>query len=141
HIRLVGALPDRADVRRVEVAELRVVDGSHGAGGYDEMSGVRRPFCRGMDTKKWTVAVAATAVLGGCAAQPAAKTTSVAPAAAPAPQPASAPQAATPAEALVDHAGDSIETAIAVPADAANGGWNFTNDWIFDRIGKFRRTG
>jgi hypothetical protein len=41
----------------------------------------------------------------------------------------------------VDHAGDSIETAIAVPADAPNGGWDFTNEWIFNRIGKFRRRG
>jgi hypothetical protein len=78
------------------------------------------------------VAMGATAILGGCAAQPA-----PAPAVALAP----VPPAATPASALVDHAGDSIETAVAVPADAPNGGWNFTNDWIFDRIGKFRRTG
>jgi hypothetical protein len=86
--------------------------------------------------------MAATAMLGGCATQPATTTTSAAPVPVPAPAaPAPAPQLATPAEALVDHAGDSIETAIAVPADAANGGWNFTNDWIFDRIGKFRRTG
>jgi len=94
------------------------------------MSGARRPFCRGMDTKRWAVAVAATAILGGCATKPA---------------PASAPppviQPAVPASALVDHAGDSIETAVAVPADAPNGGWTFTNDWIFDRIGKFRRIG
>jgi hypothetical protein len=81
------------------------------------------------------VAMGATAILGGCASKPAVKTTSLAPAPAPAAQPA------TPAAALVDHAGDSIETAIEVPADAPNGGWNFTNDWIFDRIGKFRRTG
>ena len=85
-----------------------------------------------MDTKRWIATVAAAAVLGGCATQPA-------PAPAPAPQPVAQP--VTPAAALVDHAGDSIETAVAVPADAANGGWNFTNDWIFDRIGKFRRTG
>lgn len=88
-----------------------------------------------MDTKKWMVTVAATAILGGCATKP-----QPAPVAAPAPAPAPAP-AVTPAAALVDHAGDSIETAITVPADAPNGGLNFTNDWIFDRIGKFRRTG
>lgn len=84
-----------------------------------------------MDTKRWMVAVAATSILGGCATQPAT----------PAPAPVPVPQPATPAAALVDHTGDSIETAVTVPADAANGGWNFTNDWIFDRIGKFRRTG
>ncbi|HEX7192204.1 MAG TPA: hypothetical protein VF381_11615 [Thermoanaerobaculia bacterium] len=87
-----------------------------------------------MDTKSRVVVLAAAAILGGCAAKPASV-----PAPAPAPQPATQP--ATPAAALVDHAGDSIETAVTVPADAANGGWNFTNDWIFDRIGKFRRTG
>jgi hypothetical protein len=87
-----------------------------------------------MDTKTWMVTLAAATVLGGCATKPATSTGKIAGA-----TPAVAP--ATPASALVDHAGDSIETAITVPADAANGGWNFTSDWIFDRIGKFRRTG
>src|ERR1700756_5251234 len=84
-----------------------------------------------MNMKRWTVAIAATAVLGGCATKPAT----------PPPAPVPVPPPATPAAALVDHTGDSIETAVTVPADAANGGWNFANDWIFDRIGKFRRTG
>ena len=42
---------------------------------------------------------------------------------------------------MVDHAGDSMDTAIAVPADAPNEGYDFMNNWIWQRIGKFRRTG
>ncbi|HEY2093434.1 MAG TPA: hypothetical protein VGJ81_16275 [Thermoanaerobaculia bacterium] len=84
-----------------------------------------------MDTKRWMVAVAATAVLGGCATtQPSTKTPTVAPA-----------PVETPASALVDHAGDSIETAIAVPADAPEEGFRFQNDWIYDHFGTFRRLG
>ena len=60
------------------------------------------------------------------------------PADAPAPAPAPPPVSA---EELVDHAGDSPETAIAVPADAPDGGVEFENEWIFDRYGKFRRSG
>jgi hypothetical protein len=45
-----------------------------------------------------------------------------------------------PASALVDRSGDSVETAVAVPADAPNGGINFENQWLFDRFGRFRRT-
>jgi hypothetical protein len=40
---------------------------------------------------------------------------------------------------LVDHAGDSLETAINVPADAPNDGIDFENNWMFDRFGRFRR--
>jgi hypothetical protein len=40
---------------------------------------------------------------------------------------------------LVDHAGDSVETAVAVPADAPKDGFDFENEWIYDRIGRFRR--
>jgi hypothetical protein len=58
-------------------------------------------------------------ILAGCAAQPAPK--------------------ATPAAALVDRAGDSVETAVAVPADAPNEGIDFENNWIYDRYGRFRR--
>jgi hypothetical protein len=47
----------------------------------------------------------------------------------------------TAAEDLVDHAGDSVETAISVPADAPDGGVEFENHWIFDRYGRFRRNG
>jgi hypothetical protein len=43
------------------------------------------------------------------------------------------------AQDLVDHAGDSVETAVAVPADAPKDGFDFENEWIFDRIGRFRR--
>jgi hypothetical protein len=49
--------------------------------------------------------------------------------------------AAVSAEALVDHSGDSLMTAIAVPADAPDAGVDFQNNWIFDRYGRFRRTG
>jgi hypothetical protein len=45
------------------------------------------------------------------------------------------------AEELVDHSGDSTTTAIAVPADAPNGGVDFQNNWIYDRYGRFRRAG
>lgn len=75
--------------------------------------------------------MAASAVLGGCTTKPAT----------PAPAPVPPPQPATPASALVDHTGDSIETAVTVPADAPNEGWDFMNNWIFDRVGKFRRRG
>lgn len=54
--------------------------------------------------------------------------------------PAPAP-VAVPAEALADRSGDSAETAIAVPADAPNGGVDFENDWIFRQYGRFRRSG
>jgi hypothetical protein len=66
------------------------------------------------------------------------------PAPAPAPAPASVPTPApapTPAEDLVDHAGDSLITAISVPEDAPDGGVLFQNQWIFDRYGRFRRVG
>jgi hypothetical protein len=68
---------------------------------------------------------------------------------APKPQPApvaapvtTAPKpAAVSAETLVDHTGDSPETAVVVPTDAPNEGIDFQNNWIFDRYGRFRRTG
>ncbi|HYS52146.1 MAG TPA: hypothetical protein VER58_00095 [Thermoanaerobaculia bacterium] len=43
------------------------------------------------------------------------------------------------ASALVDRLGDFMETAVAVPADAPNGGLDFENDWLLARFGKFRR--
>lgn len=46
--------------------------------------------------------------------------------------------AAQPASALVDHEGDSTDTAVVVPKDAPDEA-RFENDWIFDRIGRFRR--
>jgi hypothetical protein len=55
--------------------------------------------------------------------------------------PVSAPPAAVSAAALVDHTGDSPETAVTVPADAPNEGIDFQNNWIFDRYGRFRRQG
>ncbi len=51
------------------------------------------------------------------------------------------PPAAVSAAALVDHTGDSPETAVTVPADAPNEGIDFQNNWIFDRYGRFRRAG
>jgi hypothetical protein len=68
---------------------------------------------------------------------------------APKPQPAPvvAPVAVAPkpaavaAAALVDHSGDSPETAVVVPTDAPNEGIDFQNNWIFDRYGRFRRAG
>jgi hypothetical protein len=66
----------------------------------------------------------------------------------PQPAPVAAPEAtvapkpaATPAAALVDHTGDSPETAVVVPTDAPNEGIDFQNRWIFDRYGRFRRAG
>jgi hypothetical protein len=55
-----------------------------------------------------------------------------------APQPQPAPKE-TVAATLVDHAGDSVETAIPLPADAPEEGVRWENDWIFDRVGRFRR--
>src|SRR3954471_23469815 len=64
----------------------------------------------------------------------------------PQPAPAAVPvavpaPAAKSAAALVDHTGDSPETAVMVPADAPNEGIDFQNNWIFDRYGRFRRAG
>jgi hypothetical protein len=55
--------------------------------------------------------------------------------------PVAAPTAAVTAAALVDHTGDSPETAVTVPADAPNEGIDFQNNWIYDRYGRFRRQG
>ena len=94
-----------------------------------------------MRAKRWTVAVAATAILGGCATK--------APVTAKAPQPILQPAPAaiqdvpkeTPAAALEDHAGDSTQTAVEVPAAAPQEGVPFQNEWIFRRYGRFRRLG
>jgi hypothetical protein len=45
------------------------------------------------------------------------------------------------AQALQDHGGDSVETAVAVPAEASDEGLKFENEWIFSRYGRFRRVG
>jgi len=73
-------------------------------------------------------ALAAIAVMSACAAPPA-----------PAPRPEAAAPAPRAAADLVDHEGDSTETAVIVPADAPGEGVRFENDWIYDRIGRFRR--
>jgi hypothetical protein len=63
----------------------------------------------------------------------------------PAPAPVAAPPAPAPApvsaETMVDHSGDSVQTAISVPADAPDGGIEFENRWIFQQYGRFRRSG
>lgn len=79
---------------------------------------------------KRSLLLASAVLVIGCASSPATP-----PAAAP---PSPAP---VPATALEDHAGDSTETAIEVPADSADGGVKFENEWIFDRYGRFRRRG
>lgn len=71
--------------------------------------------------------IVAALVLAACA-QPA-----------PPPAPVAAPVLPTAAAALVDHEGDSTETAVHVPADAPNEGIDFENNWMFDRYGRFRR--
>lgn len=73
-------------------------------------------------------------VLAACVSQ----TPSPTPAVAPAPAaPAAQPQPST--DAAPDQFGDSPASAVPVPADAAEGGVPFENDWIYDRIGRFRR--
>jgi hypothetical protein len=52
--------------------------------------------------------------------------------------PASAPPHEVSASDLVDHTGDSIETAVSVPIDVPNEGVDFQKKWIFDRFGRFR---
>jgi hypothetical protein len=74
------------------------------------------------------IAVASTA----CASKPPAPTPV---------KPVIASPAATSAASLVDHTGDSPETAVMVPADAPNEGIDFQNNWIYDRYGRFRRAG
>jgi lipoprotein-anchoring transpeptidase ErfK/SrfK len=70
------------------------------------------------------------------------------PKASPVPAPAStvttpvvAPPAAISATALADREGDSPQTAVTVPANAPNEGIDFQNTWIYDRYGRFRRSG
>ena len=43
------------------------------------------------------------------------------------------------AAAMADVAGQSVDAAVTVPADARNGGVDFENNWMFDRFGRFRR--
>src|SRR5438132_13894549 len=50
-----------------------------------------------------------------------------------------APPKEVSASSLVDRSGDSMETAVTIPADAPNGGVDFENDWLLARFGKFRR--
>ncbi len=59
------------------------------------------------------------------------------------PAPAVKPQPPAPvsATAIEDHAGESTDSAISLPADAPDGGVQFENDWIYDRYGRFRRRG
>ena len=73
--------------------------------------------------------LAAALVVAGCAARKAP----------PAPQPGPVPAPHATAASLVDREGDSPDTAVHVPADAANEGIDFENNWIYDRFGRFRR--
>ena len=79
------------------------------------------------------VVLAAALVVAGCAARKAP------PAPQPGPVPAPKVAAAADAAAMVDHLGDSPDTAVRVPADAPNDGIDFQNNWIYDRYGRFRR--
>jgi hypothetical protein len=83
-----------------------------------------------------TIAAIALAFLSNACAPKPQSTPVAAPVAAAEPKPA-----AVSAEALVDHTGDSPETAVTVPTDAPNEGIDFQNNWIFDRYGRFRRAG
>jgi len=78
--------------------------------------------------------VLATLFAAACATKPA-----PAPQSAP-PPPLPAPKAVSAAE-LQDLAGQSLETAVEVPADAPNDGYDWENEWIYNRYGRFRRTG
>jgi len=78
--------------------------------------------------------VLATLFTAACATKPA-----PAPQSAP-PPPLPAPKAVSAAE-LQDLAGQSLETAVEVPADAPNDGYDWENEWIYNRYGRFRRTG
>jgi hypothetical protein len=81
-------------------------------------------------------------MLVSCASRPAGPVTNPSQAAA-----TQAPAMAAPAPAgrvvsaaeLVDHTGDSIETAVGVPVDVPNEGVDFQNNWIYDHFGRFRR--
>jgi len=85
--------------------------------------------------RRQLILLAAVIVAAGCVARKAP----------PAPQPgpvrSSVPigSASASAASLVDHEGDSPETAVHVPADAPNDGIDFQNNWIYDRYGRFRR--
>jgi hypothetical protein len=83
-----------------------------------------------------------SATAAACAMKPQpAPAASPVPVTSPAPSPAPAPVAVVSADALVDHTGDSPETAVVVPTDAPNEGIDFQNNWIYDRYGRFRREG
>jgi hypothetical protein len=70
---------------------------------------------------------------------------STAPKRAPAAAPENPAVVSTPAPAeasdLVDHWGDSVTAAVAVPADEPNGGVIWEMNWIFAQYGRFRKTG
>jgi hypothetical protein len=90
-----------------------------------------------------TLALAITVALTtvGCATSPTTKPVP-APAGPATAAPVATPPATTPHEVsaseLVDHLGDSIETAVPVPIDAPSEGVDFQKHWIFDHFGRFR---
>ena len=71
------------------------------------------------------------AIAAGCSSAPPPRVTTTA-------TPAPATEVRTAAD-LVDHEGDSTDTAVVVPAEAPEEGVKFENDWIYDRVGRFRR--
>lgn len=74
------------------------------------------------------IALATVILAAACASQSPAST----------PVTQTAPREISAAE-LIDHEGDSPDTAVLLPADAPNDGVDFENDWIFDRVGRFHR--
>jgi len=79
--------------------------------------------------------VLATLFAAACATKPAPAPPPAATAAPPPP-----PKVVSAAE-LQDLAGQSLETAVEVPANAPNDGYDWENEWIYNRYGRFRRTG
>ncbi len=88
--------------------------------------------------RHWRIALFA-ALTAACSTRPSPAPAAPEPAAPAAFQAPATVVDATPASAIVDHEGDSPETAVAVPAEARNEGIDFQNDWLFDRYGRFRR--
>jgi hypothetical protein len=89
--------------------------------------------------------VLSTLIVAACAASKPAPS-GPAPSAAPSATSAASTAAATSNEVkaksaadLVDHLGDSVETAVPTPIDAKDEGVDFENNWIYDRFGRFRR--
>ncbi len=96
-------------------------------------------FRVGMKMRDSISILAVTALAASCATSRAAVPSHAAVAQAAQKEQSSQPEVA--ASSLVDHAGDSTQTAVEVPADAPNGGIDFENEWIYHQVGRFRRSG